>query len=194
MCNNAMKYEINERKNNNEIIPTKEEAIKLLNDLKLEKHIIKHCIKVSKKALDIALKIAKNNRHIDLKLVEIGALLHDIGRIRTHSLAHAVEGGKIIKELGFSKKLSRIAETHILGGLTKDESIKLGLPPKDYLPTTIEEKIVCYADKLVKGQNDLSIEERFKTWNKRYGNTELLKSAKERVKRIENEIKNYIKN
>ena len=88
---------------------------------------------------------------IDIDLVYIGGLLHDIGRSRTHGISHAVEGGKIAIESGLDEKLINIIERHIGAGIPEEEAAALGLPTKDYMPLTIEEKIVAHADNLTSG-------------------------------------------
>ena len=87
--------------------------------------------------------------NVEVDAVFIGGLLHDIGRSRTHGIDHAVIGAAIAAEKGLSDKLVHIIERHIGAGITKDEAVALGLPAKDYLPETTEEKIVAYADNLV---------------------------------------------
>ncbi|RLI59317.1 MAG: HD domain-containing protein, partial [Candidatus Asgardarchaeum californiense] len=94
----------------------------------------------------------------DLKLVEAGALLHDIGRSKTHGIRHAVEGAKIAKKIGLPEKIVNIIERHIGAGLSKNEAKKLGLPAKDYIPETLEEKIVCHADNLIDNNKKQNIE------------------------------------
>ena len=53
------------------------------------------------------------------------------------------------EELHFYEALARICERHTGTGLTRQTIIERGLPdpPKDLLPETIEEQIICYADK-----------------------------------------------
>jgi uncharacterized protein len=58
-----------------------------------------------------------------------------------------------------NEKLVSIIERHIGAGITKDEALALGLPPKDYLPLTLEEKIVAHADNLVFGSRAGEIDE-----------------------------------
>lgn len=170
-----------------EKIPSKSEALEMLTKLNMQRHIINHVLAVSRKAIKIALRI--QSVPIDLKLVRIGAILHDIGRTQTHDFLHGVTGGVIIREqLNWSEKLARIAETHILGGITKEEALELGLPPKDYIPITIEEKIVCLADKYINGSKEVPIEHRFRNWFNRFGETELLVKSKKRVEQLELEI------
>jgi len=69
---------------------------------------------------------------VDKNLVEIGALLHDIGRTKTHGFKHALIGGKILRKRGFSERLAKICETHILGGLDLEDAKRFGLPMKEY--------------------------------------------------------------
>ncbi len=123
-----------------------------------------------------------------MNLIEIGALLHDIGRTKTHGFKHALIGGKILKQRGFSIKLARICETHILGGLDKEDAKKVGLPEKNYLPLTLEEKIICLADKHMAGTREVSIQERFNRWFRKYGKTQLLLKSKKNIEKIQKEI------
>lgn len=172
--------------NKEEILPDREFALDLLKELKTPLSVRRHSEKVADKAIEIAQKIKKVQ--VDINLVEIGALLHDIGRTQTHSFKHALTGGKILKQRGFSKKLARICETHILGGLDKEDAKKIGLPEKDYLPLTLEEKIICLADKHMAGTREVSIQERFNRWFRKYGKTELLLKSKKNIEKIQKEI------
>jgi len=110
--------------------------------------VVAHCRRVSMVAVSIAERITPP---IDRELIRVGGLFHDIGRSRTHDITHATVGVELGKTLGFSDPLLRIIERHIGAGITATEAIRLGLPEKDYLPVTGEEKIVSYADNLVSG-------------------------------------------
>jgi len=136
-----------------EKIPYPTECIELLEKSGCSEKVIKHCMAVR----DVAVKIAKK-ANADVKLVEAGALLHDIGRSKTHGIYHAVEGAKIAKKLGLPESIVRIIERHIGAGLPAEEAKKLGLPVKDYIPVTLEEKIVCHADSLVDNDKQQRIE------------------------------------
>ncbi len=175
-----------ENKGNNRI-PTRDFAFELLRKVKLPFNIRRHSINVANKALKIANKIKKIQ--VNKNLVEIGALLHDIGRCISHGFDHGLLGGEILLSYGLSERLARICETHLLGGLDKEDAKKVGLPIKDYLPNTLEEKIVCLADKHMKGRHEVSIEDRFQIWFKKYGKTKILLKSKRRVERIQKEIK-----
>ena len=125
--------------------------------------VVAHCIAVSSTAVSLAGRVKVS---LDRELVRQGSLFHDIGRARTHGIGHAVAGVEIAKSLGFSEQLVLIIERHIGAGITADEAVRLGLPRKDYLPLTPEEKIVSYADNLISGVREMPFYEaldRFKT-------------------------------
>ncbi len=125
-------------------IPTPKRCIELLQENGCSDDVINHC----KAVRDVAVRIAKK-ADADLKLVEAGALLHDIGRSKTHGILHAVEGVKIARKIGLPLDILYIIERHLGAGIPKEEAVKLGLPEKDYIPETLEEKIVTHADNLI---------------------------------------------
>jgi uncharacterized protein len=113
----------------------------------------------SQSVYDIAMKIVKKIEDagimVDKDVVAMGALLHDIGRSRTHGIQHAIEGAKIAQQQGFPPAVVSIIEHHIGAGICKEEAQVLGLPIKDYIPKTLEEEIVAHADNLC-GIKDIS--------------------------------------
>ena len=132
------------------MLPRIEEARKLMRIKLADKpHIISHIEKVTKKALEIGRILKKKGFDVDMELLEIGTYLHDIGRSVTYGVGHAVEGGRILRELGFSETVIRLVENHIGAGITAEEAKRLGLPVKDYIPETLEERILAYADKFL---------------------------------------------
>ncbi|MFX0180231.1 MAG: HDIG domain-containing metalloprotein [Candidatus Hodarchaeota archaeon] len=171
-----------------ETLPSREFAFDLLKKMKVPYHVRCHSLKVAEKALAIAEKITKIK--INFNLIEIGALLHDIGRSKAHGFKHALIGAKILREGGFPEELARICETHILGGLDKEDAKAVGLPERDFLPNSIEEKIICLADKHMAGTREVSIEQRFKKWFLKYGKTKILLKSKKRIENIQKEIQN----
>lgn len=137
-------------------LPTRDEALEMLKSAGADASVVKHCIAVSA----IAMKIAKRcTKPVDIGLVEIGGLLHDIGRISTHGIRHAVEGARIASEKGLPDELVKIIERHIGAGLTEKDAERLGLPVKSYMPETLEEKIVAHADNLISGTKKVPIAE-----------------------------------
>ena len=168
------------------VLPDSEFALDLLRELRVQYSVRRHSINVANKALRIANKITKVK--VDKNLVEIGALLHDIGRSKTHGFKHALIGGKILRERGLPEALARICETHILGGLDREDAKNIGLPDKSYLPETIEEKIVCLADKHMTGIKEVTIDKRFERWFRKYGKSTILLKSKARIEVIQKEI------
>ncbi len=118
--------------------------------------VVAHCKAVSNVALSIARRVKIT---ADPNLVRKGSLFHDIGRSKTQGIDHAVEGVAIARNLGFPDELVNIIERHIGAGITAKEAVRLGLPEKDYLPHTVEEKIVSYADNLVNGTREMQFYE-----------------------------------
>jgi len=140
------------------------QATSILKKAGATPRVVKHCGAVRR----VALKLVKG-RKVDLKLVEIAASVHDIGRSRTHGIAHALEGAKILRNLGFGKRLVNAVERHTGAGIGKKEAALLGLPPKSYIPRTEEEKLVCYADKLVHDDKIVSFEKTLAWFEERFG-------------------------
>jgi uncharacterized protein len=106
---------------------------------------------------------------VDIELVETGALLHDIGRSKTHTVDHAIVGAKIAESAGMPEAVSKIIERHVGGGIPQDEAVKLGWPEKNYLPETLEERIVAYADKLVEGNKKVPINKTIAQFSRKLG-------------------------
>ena len=107
--------------------------------------VVAHCHAVSQMAVSLAERMTVS---VDRELVRLGGLFHDIGRSRTHDIGHALAGVEIGTTLGFSPEVLLIIERHIGAGISASEAVRLGLPGKDYLPLTREEKLVSYADNL----------------------------------------------
>ncbi|MBV6342644.1 HDIG domain-containing metalloprotein [Candidatus Magnetobacterium casense] len=124
----------------------KDVDIELLKRAGLSADDLTHCIKVAEKAIEIA---RRTGATVDMETVTRGALLHDLGKARTHEIEHGKIGAQMGKELGLPTAITDIMEKHIRGGLTPEEAKELGLPDKDYSLKTLEEKIVIYADRLV---------------------------------------------
>jgi uncharacterized protein len=144
--------------------------LKTLTDLGCPSNIIEHSKAVSRKALIIGSNFMDNNEsYVDLKLVETGAMLHDIGRIKTHSIKHAVIGSEMLRKLNFPDEIVNITLKHIGAGIPSDEAEILELPPGDYMPCTLEEKIVAHADNLICGIIEVNIDFVLKKWEKKFG-------------------------
>lgn len=166
-------------------IPTREEAIKLMYEAGCSQSVIDHCLSVSKVAMNLVQDLISHGIQVDSKLVEIGALLHDIGRSKTHSVEHGVIGGEIARKKNLPEHLARIIERHVGAGITEDEAERIGLKRGNYIPETLEEKIVAYADKLIEGSKQVALEVTVEKFRKELGDDH---PAVERLRSLQNEI------
>jgi len=132
-----------------------DECIGLLRKVGCDEGVIKHCTAVAELALELA---GRHYNTIDENLVFRGALLHDLGRARSHGIDHGLVGGEIARELGLEEHLVRIIQRHVGAGITAVEAKEVGLPAVDLMPATMEEKIVAHADNLIDGWRRTSIE------------------------------------
>jgi len=121
---------------------------------------------------DMALKIAAKNRHLapDTELLALAAMLHDIGITQTSApdigcfghhpyISHGYLGREILEREGLPEEVALFAERHTGTGIPREEiiSLNLPLPHRDMMPVTVEEKMLCYADKFFsKSGNSLS--------------------------------------
>lgn len=115
---------------------------------------------------DISLQIAdrlESNFEIEVNrdLVRVGALFHDIGVYNCfdeelHSekdapkyILHGYEGYNILKDEKIPERIARFALVHTGTGITVEDIEREGLPlpKKDYIPISLEEEIVTFADK-----------------------------------------------
>ncbi|MGQ9583332.1 MAG: HDIG domain-containing metalloprotein [Thermoplasmatota archaeon] len=110
--------------------------------------VVAHCRAAHRIAVAVARRARARGARVDVALVAAGALLHDLGRARTHGIRHGVAGAELAGELGLPVELQRIIERHLGAGIDRAEAERLGLPPGDYIPETVEEKIVAHADNL----------------------------------------------
>jgi uncharacterized protein len=132
-----------------EELPSREQALQLLIENGCSEKVINHCKAVTKLALETANILKEKGLKIDSELVEVGALLHDIGRSKTHTVHHAVVGAEIAEAAGLPDSVVSVIKRHVGGGITSREAEKLGWPEDVYVPITLEEKVVSYADKLI---------------------------------------------
>lgn len=140
-----------------------------MKDANCASHVLRHCGAVATVAVRIAQEISRQGYDVDIDLVQAGALLHDIGRGVTHSINHGITGVTIAQSFELAPPLIRIIERHIGSGITSTEARRLELPVKDYLPQSLEEKIVTYADKLIEGAREVGYEEAFHKFQQELG-------------------------
>ena len=124
--------------------PTESECIRILKDAGCKKRVIIHCCTVRTVAEEMMKKI-----DCDRDLVVAGAMLHDLGRAKDHSILHAMIGADMAEEMGLPSELVEIIRKHTGAGLDQQDIDEMGLPQGDYIPRTVEEKIVAHSDNMV---------------------------------------------
>lgn len=119
--------------------------------------LLTHSECVARKALQIA------DKHPELKLdrtfIEEAAMLHDIGIVKCDAtgiecfgtepyIKHGIIGADMLRTAGYPKH-ARVCERHTGAGIALQDVIDqhLPLPHQDFLPETMEEQVICYADK-----------------------------------------------
>ncbi|MBF0259424.1 MAG: phosphohydrolase [Desulfamplus sp.] len=116
-----------------------------------------HAENVTKKSIDIALRIPHLNP--DTSFIEEAAMLHDIGIFMTNSpsihcmgehpyVCHGILGRELLDSLKFPCH-ALVCERHTGAGITRENIMKnsLPLPCRDMVPVTVEEEIICFSDK-----------------------------------------------
>lgn len=119
--------------------------------------LLTHSERVTRKALQIV------DKHPELKLdrtfIEEAAMLHDIGIVKCDApgiecfgvepyIKHGIIGADMLRTAGYPKH-ARVCERHTGAGIALQDIIEqhLPLPQQDFLPETMEEQVICYADK-----------------------------------------------
>lgn len=119
--------------------------------------LVRHSKAVADKALAIA--DAHPELKLDRQFLLEAAMVHDIGIVLTDApdikcfgtepyIRHGVLGAELMRAEGYPKH-ARVCERHTGAGLSlaEIEAQNLPLPHIDLLPETLEEKVICYADK-----------------------------------------------
>lgn len=126
-----------------------------------------HSLMVRDKALEC---VHRNRLDVDIDFIAEAAMLHDVGIFRCDApsiyctgelpyICHGVEGRKIL-EIENLPRHALVCERHTGTGLTKEDilSQNLPIPCRDMLPVSLEEKLICYADKFYSKSGDLKKE------------------------------------
>ncbi|MDQ7788158.1 MAG: HD domain-containing protein [Thermodesulfovibrionales bacterium] len=119
--------------------------------------LVTHSRMVAKKALRIAHRV--RHLHPDEQFIQEAAMLHDIGIFFTKEpqigcfgdkeyLCHGFLGRELLEKEGLPKH-ALVCERHVGAGITLEEieSRNLSLPIRDMAPVSLEEKLICFADK-----------------------------------------------
>lgn len=158
---------------------SEEKAFEIWEKEELSERVQIHSKVVNGVALEIADRLIADGITVDRELVNIGSLLHDIGRSKSHDIWHGVNGFKILNSYNLESSICKIARNHLGAGISAREAEKLGLPEEDYIPETLEELVVGYADNLVAHDRIETHKEVLEKWEKKFG------KGSEQVQRLE---------
>jgi len=126
--------------------------------------LLRHGELVGRKAIEILDRFPWIDA--DREFVVQAAVLHDIGIGRTRCpelgctgtmpyVCHGVEGRAILDKLGLFRH-GLVCERHVGVGISADQAVrrKLPLPARDMIPLSVEERLICYADKFFSKTDD----------------------------------------
>jgi putative nucleotidyltransferase with HDIG domain len=156
------------------------EALKILEEEGIKGRVLKHSLKVNEVAMFLGKKLVKKGKKINLNLLDVASLLHDIGKKLSDEtdLNHVDAGAKILQK-GNLEKIAEIIKKHSINSIIEKEKI----------PQTWEEKLIYYTDRRVKEDNLVSIDERLKDMKKRYPKIKsMIEKVKPKIKELEDEI------
>ena len=149
-----------------------------------------HCRQVCLEAMKIGRELNRNGGVLNLRLIQSGALLHDVARTE---LDHAEKGAEWVRRDGYPKVAEIVRRHHTLFIKSQEEENDADIPD--------ETDVVYLADKLVQGETVVTLEERFEKSRKRCAGMEGDKAAlaaHERryreAKAIEKKVLKYLDN
>ena len=132
--------------------------------------LIGHGRAVAQKALEVAERV--NDLNPDKVFIEEAALLHDIGIFLTDApaigchgdkpyICHGYLGRELLEREGLPVH-ALVCERHVVVGISIADIDRHGLPipRRDMLPLTLEERIICFADKFFSKKVDALAKEK----------------------------------
>ena len=121
----------------------------------------------SRLVMEEAVAVVKNHPELmaDMQFVREAAMLHDIGIFKTDApdlgcfgslpyICHGYLGADLLRGVGLPRH-ALVCERHTGTGLALQEIIarNLPVPHREMVPVSIEEQIICYADKFYSKSN-----------------------------------------
>jgi uncharacterized protein len=119
--------------------------------------LVKHSELVTQKALALAENVAYLKPNF--RFIKEAAMLHDIGIFTTDApeigcfgqhpyICHGYLGRELLEKEGYPKH-ALVCERHVGLGITREDIARqnLPVPDRDMAPVSLEEKLICFADK-----------------------------------------------
>lgn len=166
-------------------IASRAECLELLRRFNMPDHIVRHSLLVTKLALFLAAGLNNNGSRLDLRLIEAGALLHDIGKMPSLQTGenHALVGAGMLDGL-VDPSVARIVGEHISLDISQVDG-----------PVT-ESLLVNYSDKRVRHDQVVSVEDRYDDLIARYAKSpsheELLRRKLDLYRELEHTIFSHL--
>ena len=160
------------------MIPNAEDCLALHVKYGSGERVVSHCRTVARVSISLADAISTKGRKVDKRAILAGAMLHDIGRSRIQTVAHGYIGAGILEGEGVDGVVVEIVRRHVGAGISTKEAKALGFPEGDYVPSTLEQKIVCFADKMVSSDSVRPLEEEVRRFERKGHDVQPLLSLK----------------
>jgi uncharacterized protein (TIGR00295 family) len=161
------------------MIPNAQQALVLHRKYGSNERTVAHCQACARISRLVGETAAGRGNMVNQEAVEAGALLHDIGRSQTQTVSHGYVGAQILEKEGVDRTVVEIVRRHVGAGISAEEADTLGFPKGDYIPRTLEQKIVCFSDKLLDGDKARPFEEEVKRFVKKGHDVQRLRKLKE---------------
>lgn len=123
----------------------------------VHKILMSHSLDVTDMALRIAAR--RSDLNLDVQFIEEAAMLHDIGICKTYApdlhcdgdypyICHGYLGSEMMQAEGYPRH-ALVCERHTGTGLSLSYIIEqdLPVPHREMLPISLEEQVICFADK-----------------------------------------------
>jgi len=138
--------------------PSPSDCVETLDEAQVPVHIRAHSELVAAIASFVARELRTAGVELDVSLVEVAALLHDIGKQKALDEGgnHAERGAMMLSELGLCDEIVAIVREHA------------SLNPEAACGPLTESLVVNYADKRVRHAEIVSLEARFDDLEARY--------------------------
>lgn len=142
-----------------EQLPSKFECSALLDLAGTPRNVRRHCRLVARVAHELG-RILEKNEPIDLHLLDRAARLHDI---KKRSPDHAHSGAVFLRSFGFDG-LAAVVAHH-----------------QDPSGTSVEEEVLSLADKLVRGDVVVSLDQRAQSLSQRFSDSKAIEAGQRRL-------------
>jgi molybdenum cofactor cytidylyltransferase len=158
-------------------VPSEKECEALLDITGTADNIRRHCRKVAEIAVAMSEAVAVAGETVNTDLVRAASILHDI--VKTSS-KHDIEGGRMLTDFGFGKTGHVVSlHTDIFGEGEKP---------------SLEAMIVYLADKYIRDEEPVSVEERYSSAEDKYGSIPGVREKIQRYKSDALKVKERIEN